>query len=64
MNRDELKIASLKEHIGKQESAHADREADLRIEITLLAQEVNDLRERLNETTAKAEAENASDSTD
>lgn len=46
MDNNELKIAALKDTIANLATGHANREADLRVEITLLAQQNQELQAR------------------
>ncbi len=46
MDNNELKITALKDTISNLSATHADREADLRVEITLLAQQNQELQAR------------------
>jgi uncharacterized protein YeeX (DUF496 family) len=49
MDRNELKIEALRQRIAQLSVEHEDRAADYRVEITLLGEELNNLRNRVAE---------------
>lgn len=55
MNKENLKIQALKESISNLTSNYEEKIADLRVEVTILTQELNNVRTQLEQSLAKIE---------